>query len=134
MCDTPVLAGNAVVSAAQSATATPADSVALEAPLGRKSAGKARPKQQPRYHVILLDDDDHTYDYVVRMLQELFAHPRERGYLLAKRVDASGRVIVLTTTKEHAELKRDQIHAFGADPLIPRCQGSMSAVIEPVPE
>ena len=30
-----------------------------------------------------------------------------------------------------AELKRDQIHAFGADPWITRCQGSMSATIEP---
>ena len=27
----------------------------------------------------------------------------------------------------------DQIHAFGPDPLIPRCQGSMSAEIEPAP-
>ena len=35
------------------------------------------------------------------------------------------------TTKEHAELKRDQIHAFGKDVLIPRCAGSMSASIEP---
>jgi ATP-dependent Clp protease adaptor protein ClpS len=41
-------------------------------------------------------------------------------------------VIVLTTTKEHAELKRDQIHAFGPDPLSSRsCAGSMSSVIEP---
>ena len=42
--------------------------------------------------------------------------------------------IVLTTTREHAELKRDQIHAFGKDPLIATCQGSMSASIEPMPE
>jgi ATP-dependent Clp protease adaptor protein ClpS len=48
-------------------------------------------------------------------------------------VDTSGRVILLTTTKEHAELKRDLIHAFGPDPLIPRCKGSMSATIEPAP-
>ena len=42
-------------------------------------------------------------------------------------------MIVLTTTKEHAELKRDQIHAFGADRLIARSKGSMSASIEPEP-
>jgi len=30
-------------------------------------------------------------------------------------VDTQGKVIVFTTTKEHAELKRDQIHAFGKD-------------------
>ncbi len=135
MCDTvAILAANAVLSAAQAEAVPPAETVAIEAPVRRRSAQQARPKPQPRYHVILLDDDDHTYDYVVRMLQELFAHPREQGYLLAKRVDSTGRVIVLTTTKEHAELKRDQILAFGADPLIPGCQGSMTAVIEPVPE
>lgn len=31
---------------------------------------------------------------------------------------------------ELAELKQEQIHAFGPDPLIPRCKGSMSAEIE----
>ena len=88
-------------------------------------------KRQPPYNVILLNDDDHTYEYVIRMLKEIFAFPEEKGYRMADEVHRSGRVIVLTTTLEHAELKRDQIHAFGADPLIPRCQGSMSAEIEP---
>jgi ATP-dependent Clp protease adaptor protein ClpS len=90
-------------------------------------------KRQPPYNVVLLNDDDHSYEYVIIMLQQIFGHPPEKGFQLAKEVDTSGRVIVLTTTMEHAELKRDQIHAFGPDPLIPRCQGSMSAVIEPAP-
>src|SRR4051794_19687489 len=91
-----------------------------------------RVKRQPPYNVVLLNDDDHTYEYVITMLQQLFGYPREKGYQLAREVDTTGRVIVLTTTKEHAELKRDQIHAFGADPLSSRkCDGSMSAVIEP---
>ena len=85
----------------------------------------------PPYHVILLNDDDHTYEYVIRMLAELFGHGQEKAFLMAKEVDNSGRVIVDTTTKERAELKRDQIHAFGADPLLARSQGSMSATIEP---
>src|SRR4051794_5089812 len=89
-------------------------------------------RRQPPYNVVLLNDDDHTYEYVITMLQQLFGYPREKGYQLAREVDTTGRVIVLTTTKEHAELKRDQIHAFGADPLSSRkCDGSMSAVIEP---
>jgi ATP-dependent Clp protease adaptor protein ClpS len=97
-----------------------------------KEREQERTKRQPPYHVILLDDDDHTYEYVITMLQQLFGHPREKGYQLAREVDTTGRAIVLTTTREHAELKRDQIHAFGPDPLSSRgCQGSMSAVIEP---
>ena len=37
-------------------------------------------KRQPPYHVILLNDDDHTYEYVIEMLKELFGHPIEKGY------------------------------------------------------
>ena len=94
---------------------------------------KRPPKQMPPFNVVLLNDDDHSYEYVIIMLQQLFGHPPEKGYQMAKEVDTSGRVIVLTTTMEHAELKRDQIHAFGPDPLIARCKGSMSATIEPTP-
>jgi ATP-dependent Clp protease adaptor protein ClpS len=93
---------------------------------------EVRTRRQPPYNVVLLDDDDHTYAYVVAMLQELFGHPREKAFLMACEVDSTGRVIVLTTSKEHAELKRDQIHAYGPDPLSSReSQGSMSAIIEP---
>lgn len=88
-------------------------------------------KRQPPYHVILLNDDDHTYQYVIHMLLTLFGHPPEKGFKMAEEVDKTGRVIVDTTSMERAELKRDQIHAFGPDPLLPRCQGSMSAMIEP---
>lgn len=90
-----------------------------------------RTKRQPPYHVILLNDNDHTYQYVIHMLQVLFGHPPEKGFEMAREVDTKGRVIVDTTSLERAELKQDQIHAFGPDPLIPRCKGSMSAVIEP---
>jgi ATP-dependent Clp protease adaptor protein ClpS len=88
-------------------------------------------KRLPPYNVILLDDDDHSYEYVIHMLKVLFGHPPEKGYRMAVEVDTTGRVIVATTNLEQAELKRDQIQAFGPDPLIPRCKGSMSAIIEP---
>lgn len=88
-------------------------------------------KPQPPYHVILFDDDDHTYEYVIEMLCKLFGHPIERAFQMACEVDATGRVIVDTTTLERAELKRDQIHAYGADRRLPRCKGSMSSAIEP---
>lgn len=100
---------------------------------------KAKPKRQskdkiyhmPPYHVILLNDDDHTYEYVIRMLGELFGHSVEKAFLMAQEVNDTGRCIVDTTTKERAELKQEQIHAYGADPLSKNSQGSMSAVIEP---
>src|SRR6516225_1433653 len=108
----------------------------MSEPLTLPALPKLRPEErtrrQPPYHVVLLNDDDHTYEYVITMLQVLFGYPREKGYQMAREVDTTGRVIVLTTSKEHAELKQDQIHAFGPDLLSSReCKGSMSAIIEP---
>ena len=96
-----------------------------------KPAKRQQTKQLPPYNVVLLDDDDHTYEYVIEMLKAVFAYPEEKGYQLAKEVDTRGRVIVLTTHKERAELKRDQILAYGADPRMERSKGSMTAIIEP---
>ncbi len=87
---------------------------------------------RPRpWNVVLLDDDHHTYDYVIRMLQTIFRHSPEKALQMAKAVDRDGRVVCLTTHKELAELKREQIHGFGADPLIASCAGAMSACLEP---
>ena len=109
-----------------SVSAEPVEEVVLKE---RKKQEK-KPKRQPRYHVILWDDQDHSYEYVIAMLQKLFGFPAEKGSQIADEVNNSGRAIVLTTTREHAELKRDQIHAFGPDKGIARCKGSMSATIE----
>jgi ATP-dependent Clp protease adaptor protein ClpS len=87
-------------------------------------------KRQPPYHVVLWNDEDHSYQYVIVMLLKLFGYPPEKGFGMAKKVDTQGRVIVLTTTLEHAELKRDQIHAYGKDDLVDGCKGSMKATIE----
>jgi ATP-dependent Clp protease adaptor protein ClpS len=105
--------------------------VALPVPREREKA-REKPKRQPRYSVILWNDEEHTYAYVIGMMAELFGHPLEKGYQIACEVDASGRAVVLTTTREHAELKRDQIHAYGRDAQLNTSKGSMSASIEPV--
>jgi ATP-dependent Clp protease adaptor protein ClpS len=95
-----------------------------------KNKKDQRPKRQPRFHVILWDDDDHSYEYVILMMRQIFGHSIDRGFKIANAVDSDGRSVCLTTTREHAELKVEQIHSFGKDFLIPRCKGSMSATIE----
>lgn len=97
----------------------------------REKAASRRPARQPRYHVILWNDEHHSYEYVIAMLAKLFGHPIERGFQIAREVDTRGKAVVLTTTREHAELKRDQIHAYGPDRAIAGCSGAMSASIEP---
>jgi ATP-dependent Clp protease adaptor protein ClpS len=88
-------------------------------------------KKAPLYHVILHDDDQHSYQYVIKMLMQLFGKDPERAFQHAKEVDSTGVTIVETTSLERAELKRDQIRAFGPDPLLAKSRGSMSATIEP---
>jgi ATP-dependent Clp protease adaptor protein ClpS len=98
-----------------------------------KRTTRRRPttRRQPRYHVILWDDNEHTYEFVIHLLQSLFGYQREKGFNIAREVDTTGRAVCLTTTLEHAELKRDQIHAFGRDMRIDHCSGAMKATIEP---
>ena len=91
-------------------------------------------KLAPNYHVVLLNDDDHTYEYVIEMLGKVFGYGVDRAFRMAREVDTTGRVIVWTGSLEQAEVKRDRIHGYGADPRIPRCKGSMSAIIEPAEE
>lgn len=88
-------------------------------------------KTSPLWHVVLLNDDDHTYEYVIEMLGKVFGHSPQRAFSCACEVDSAGRAVVETTTKERAELKQEQIHGFGPDWRLPRCKGSMSAIIEP---
>jgi ATP-dependent Clp protease adaptor protein ClpS len=83
-----------------------------------------------RYHLILLDDDEHTYNYVIRMLGAIFGYSKEKAFAMACVVDSQGRCILLTGSREEVERKQEAVHGFGADPLMPESKGSMSAIIE----
>lgn len=90
----------------------------------------APPALEPPWHVILLDDDCHTFEYVIEMLFEIFGHSKDLGKRMADEVNAQGRVIVVTVHKELAELRQQQIEEYGPDPRIPACKVSMRAIIE----
>ena len=85
----------------------------------------------PLYRVVLLDDNDHTYDYVIEMLQRIFVFTLDQAYRHAEEVDRCGRTILITCELPQAEFACDQIHSYGPDWRLPRSQASMSAVVEP---
>ena len=127
-------AGEGAVAKPNEKTKSSAGNTGKPQPKARKAVRtgtRRKTKQLPPFNVVLLDDDDHTIDYVVEMLRKLFAHPVERSMQMVKEIDESGRVIVFTTHKELAELKRDQIHGYGADFRVENSPGSMNAIIEP---
>ena len=88
---------------------------------------------EPRFQLVLLDDNDHTHEYVIELLGHVLGYGPEKSFVLARVVDTQGRAIV--ETGSHAQVTRHQrqIHAFGADPRLPRSAGSMSAIVEPAP-
>jgi ATP-dependent Clp protease adaptor protein ClpS len=85
----------------------------------------------PLYHVVLLDDDEHTYDYVIEMLQKLFLCSYEQAYNHAVEVDSTGRTVVITCELPQAEFARDQIHGYGPDWRMKKSRGPMRAILEP---
>jgi ATP-dependent Clp protease adaptor protein ClpS len=105
----------------------------LPVPTITPETGEFTGQQHERlYHVILLDDDDHTYEYVVEMLGALFFMSPSVAFDHAVEVDTTGRTIVITCELEHAEFAKNQILSYGADPRMERSKGSMSAIIQQV--
>src|SRR5919109_1329190 len=83
------------------------------------------------YHVIILNDDEHTFDYVIEMLQAIFGFSHATALAHTLEADTTGSSIVWTCALEEAERKRDQIHAYGPDWRMPNSCGSVVALVEP---
>jgi ATP-dependent Clp protease adaptor protein ClpS len=96
----------------------------------KQQKNKDRSKKEPKYHVVLWNDEVHTFDYVVHMLWVLFGYSAECGWRLALEVDGRGTAIIYTSSLERAEIKRDQILAFGPDPFILESKGPLIATLE----
>lgn len=84
------------------------------------------------YQIVLLDDDDHTAEYVVEMMATLFQIGRERAEYIVLEVDGTGRSVVKICTLHEALEGRDAILAYGPDHRLPHSFSSMRARVEPV--
>ncbi len=98
--------------------------VPTENPIERRQA-------TPLYRVVLLDDDDHTYDYVIEMLQNVLVFSVQQAYRHAVEVDTQGRTVLITCELGEAEYARDSVQGYGPDWRLDRSKGSMSAIVEP---
>lgn len=82
------------------------------------------------WNVVLLDDDFHTYDYVIEMLMDIFGHPVRKAFQMTVEVDTAKRVIVWSGHLERAEAFVEEIHDYGPDWRMESSKGSMSARLE----
>jgi ATP-dependent Clp protease adaptor protein ClpS len=104
--------------------------VSVETSPEKKTDAESKTRRQPPYHVILLNDEEHTFEYVIELLLKLFKHSKPVAEELTLRIHLTGRAIVLTTHRELAELKREQVLAYGADPRMSISKGPLGCYIE----
>lgn len=83
--------------------------------LKRSSKQRVKPKRIPPYAVIIENDDEHTYPYVIELIQKVFGYDKQKAQMLTERVDNDGEAHVWTGSKEVAELKVDQVRGGGTD-------------------
>src|SRR3954471_14354601 len=98
-----------------------------------KSDTSTQTRRQPPYHVVILNDEEHTFDYVIELLTKLFGHGLATAEELTLRIHHTGRAVVYTTHREKAELKRDQVLSYGPDPRMSISKGPLGCYIEPAP-
>lgn len=96
----------------------------------RQDDTETKTRRQPPYNVILLNDEEHTFDYVIELIMKVFGHAKPVAEELTLRIHQKGRAIVLTTHRELAELKREQVLAYGPDPRMSVSKGPIGCVLE----
>jgi len=87
------------------------------------------------YNVIVDNDDFHTVEYVVKMLQDVCKLSEQDAIKAAQLIHEEGKAIVFQGNLEVCELKSQQISNYGKDDLAIKsgvnCQGSMTSYVQP---
>jgi ATP-dependent Clp protease adaptor protein ClpS len=91
-------------------------------------------RRLPPYHVVLANDDDHSFGFVMGVLRKVLGCAEERAFELTEQAHTTGRAVIWTGPKEVAELKAEQVHTFHE--VRERDQkdlGPLTCTIEPAP-
>ncbi len=100
----------------------------------KRNTHDATPQRQPPYAVVLFNDDEHTFLYVIEMLMKVFGYPLEKCRALAFQVHNEGKGVVWRGVREVAELKRDQLRSAGPDFYAAKIVNfPLRVTIEPLP-
>jgi len=100
----------------------------------QRQQSKSRRKKQPPYAVIVHNDEQHTFPYVIEVLQRVCGHNLQQASLLTNQVHHTGRAIAWSGVREVAELKRDQIRGFGPDHYASQSvRFPLGVTLEPLP-
>lgn len=82
------------------------------------------------YKIVLFNDEEHTYDYVVELLTRICKLSRENAFRCAVEVDMTGRTIVYYGSRPECERVCSQILKYGPDHRLPHSMTSMNAEVQ----
>ncbi len=89
-------------------------------------------ESEPQNAVVVLNDDLHTFAYVMETFTKVFGYTPEKCYQLAMAIHTQGRVVVWSGPIEAAQQKRDQIRSAGPDlHASTKIEFPLGTVIEP---
>jgi ATP-dependent Clp protease adaptor protein ClpS len=90
-------------------------STAIEEEVVIKEDTDEKTRHQPRYAVVVHNDEDHTFEYVIATFVKVFRYTPERCLELATEIHTKGKAMVWTGSLEVAELKKEHIVGMGFD-------------------
>ena len=98
---------------------------------------KPKPEQKtrrlPPFNVILLNDDHHSIDFVVDVLQKVLGCNQQKAVMMMSEAHHTGRSIIWTGPKEVAELKQEQVQSFHEIRADGSKLGPLGVDLEPAP-
>jgi ATP-dependent Clp protease adapter protein ClpS len=68
--------------------------------------------ESAEYGLVIFNDDDHTIEYVVRLLRTVFGIPDHLGLRLALKIQKRGEAVVFTGSLEEVERKRARVTSY----------------------
>lgn len=108
---------------------------ARHTPTRPKVVPQGKPRLLPPYAVIIENDDEHSFPYVIDALRRVFGYGWFKACRLTMRAHVQGRAAVWTGPLEVAEFKRDRIRSVGPDLHARRpVHFPLGCAIEPVRE
>ena len=88
----------------------------LELPTKERKRGKSRkPEKEPKFHVLLHNDDYNTMEHVVAVLVRVLGCPVEQAIQMMATAHNTGLAIIFTGSLGQAELVKDKILGHAPD-------------------
>ena len=98
-----------------------------------KERSKEQTRKLPPYHVILENDDFHSFEFVIDVLRKALGLTEQQAFQYTQLAHRTGRAVVWTGNKEVAELKMEQMQSFHEIRSDGAKLGALSVTIEPAP-